>query len=282
MAAETTITSAAAWRPDAFTYAPSDAIPDAIILQTSTVAGFVEGDAPTVRVAFVNDAAADFVAEGAEISEANPELAEVLVPTGKVSLLYRLSREQMAQPGANQKLSESVARAVVKKANSAYLAQAAPVSPATRPAAGLLNNTGIVDGGAIAANLDGLVDLIADLETNGATPSHIVVSPTAWASLRKFKTGTGSAAALLGAGAEDAVRMLLDLPVLVTPALTGANGLVLDKSAIASAVGQVQVAQSEHFYFGSDSIALRCTWRFGHNLVHADRIGKFTVTAPEA
>ena len=46
------------------------------------------------------------------------------------------------------------------------------------------------------------------------------------------------------------------------------------------AAGQVLVAQSEHAYFSSDSIGLRCTWRFGQNVVRADRIGKFTVTAP--
>ena len=58
------------------------------------------------------------------------------------------------------------------------------------------------------------------------------------------------------------------------------TGLVIDKSAIVSAVGEVMVAQSEHAYFDSDSIALRCTWRFGANVVRPDRIGKFTVTAP--
>lgn len=125
-----------------------------------------------------------------------------------------------------------------------------------------------------------LVDLFAELEGNGATPTHIIVDPVAWASLRKFKAATGSAQSLLGAGTSDAARLLLDLPVLVTPAMTAGTGLVIDKSAIVSAVGEVMVAQSEHAYFDSDSIALRCTWRFGANVVRPDRIGKFTVTAP--
>ena len=73
------------------------------------------------------------------------------------------------------------------------------------------------------------------------------------------------------------MKMLLDLPVLVSSALTAGTGMVVDKSAIVSAVGQVMVAQSEHAYFSSDSIAVRCTWRFGQNIVRPERIGKFTI-----
>ena len=46
------------------------------------------------------------------------------------------------------------------------------------------------------------------------------------------------------------------------------------------AVGPVEVATSEHAFFGTDSIAVRCIWRFGANVVKPNRIGKFTVTAP--
>lgn len=280
MAVHTTKTSATAWSFDVPGFDPAEAVPEALILTTATVAGSVEGDAVAVRVAYINDDAANFIDEGAPIPEADPELAEVTVFTGKVAQLVRLSREQFGQDGAEQQLAESVARSVTKAANVAYLAQVAPTAPAVTPPAGLLNIAGIVPGGAVAADLDALVDLLATLEGNGATPSHIIVDPIAWASLRKFKTATGSAASLLGAGTSDAARLLLDLPVLVTPAMTAGTGLVIDKSAIVAAVGEVMVAQSEHAYFDSDSIALRCTWRFGANVVRPDRIGKFTVTAP--
>lgn len=280
MATEMTTNSAKAWSPDLTTFAAEDVIPDALVLQTSTVAGNVEGDDPAVRVAYVNDAAAGFEAEGDEIPEADPGLSEVLVHTGKVAQLVRLSREQWVQTGTAQMLSASVRRAVLTKANAAYIAQVAPTSPAVTPPAGLLNVSGIETGGAVDGDLDGLVDLIATLEGNGATPSHIILDPVGWASLRKFKTGTGSAQSLLGAGSSDSVRSLLDLPVLVTPAMTSGTGLVVDKSAVVSAVGPVYLAQSEHAYFASDSIGLRCTFRFGANVVRPDRIGKFTVTAP--
>jgi HK97 family phage major capsid protein len=280
MATETTLTSAQAWSPDITAIASRDAVPDALVLQTSTVAGRVEGDAPAVRVMYIDDATAGFVDEGADIPESDPDLAEALVYTGKVSQLVRLSREQWVQPNASALLSESVRRAVTKAGDLAYLSQAAPAAPDVTPPAGLLNVSGIVDGGAVADDLDALVDLLATLAGNGATPSQILLDPVGWASLRKFKTQTGSAMSLLGAGTSDTVKQLLDVPVIVSPALTTGTGMVIDRTAVVSAVGAVMVAQSEHAYFRSDSIGLRCTWRFGANAVRPDRIGKFTVTAP--
>jgi HK97 family phage major capsid protein len=278
MATATTSTSATAWSPDISTFNPGDAVPDALVLLTSTVAGEVEGDAPAVRVAYVDDAEAGFVAEGADITPSDPDLNEVLVHTGKISQLVKLSREQWGQPNSAGLLSASVARAVTKAANIAYLAQVAPTSPAVTPPAGLLNVAGIETGTAVASDLDNLVDLIATLQANGATPSHIVIDPVGWASIAKLKLGTDYNAPLLGAGTADTVRMLLGLPVIVTPAMTASTGLVIDSTAVLSAVGTVMVATSEHFYFGGDNIALRATWRFGQNVIRPDRIGKFTIT----
>lgn len=280
---ETTATSAYAWSPDLTTYTPGDVVPESLVLLTSTVAGNVEGDAPSVRVAYVTDAAAGFVSEGAPIDEADPGLDECVVFTGKISQLIRISREQWTQPNTAAMLSQSVARAITRAANTAYLTQTAPVAPAVTPPAGLLEVTGIESAAAdVASNLDNLVDLVATLEDNGANPSHIVLAPDAWGELAKMKLGTDYNAALLGAGTEATPRRLLGLPVLVTPACTSMTGLVLDKTAVVSAVGPVMIAQSEHVYFNSDGIALRATWRFGQNVVHPDRIGSFTVAAPAA
>nr|NLI50737.1 phage major capsid protein [Propionibacterium sp.] len=278
---ETTSTATRAWAPDLTAYAPADVVPDALILQTSTVAGNVEGDAPAVRVAFATDAAAGFVAEGAPIDEANPGLDECLVYTGKVSQLIRLSREQWAQPRTAEMLATSVQRAILRAANIAYLAQAAPVAPAVTPPGGLLNVVGIETAGDdVTGSLDNLVDLIATLEGNGGSPSHIIMAPDAWAVIQKMKLGADYNAPLLGAGTEATVKRLLGLPVLVSSAMTTLSGLVVDRTAIVSAVGQVQVATSEHVYFNTDGIALRATWRFGANVVHPDRIGSFVVADP--
>jgi HK97 family phage major capsid protein len=168
----------------------------------------------------------------------------------------------------------------VKKANQAFLAQVAPTAPAVAPPTGLINTGGIVGGGAVADNLDALVDLVAQLEANGGTPTGIILDPLAWASLRKFKTATNSEVGILGAGTNDAQKMLLDLPVTVTNALSANSGLVVDRTAVVSAVGPVNVATDDSVYFTSDGVALRATWRIGWNTVRPNRIGKFTVTAP--
>lgn len=277
MATETTLTSAKAWAPDQGAFNPSGALPEALILQHSTVAGVIEGDAPALRVAYVTDDEANFTAEGAAINEGDPALNEVLVHTAKITQLVRLSNEQYHQAGTATELSASVRRAIVKKANQAFLTQTAPTPPAVAPSTGLINATGIVDGGEVGGNLDALVDLVASLESNGGTPTGIILDPLAWASLRKIKTAANAETALLGAGTNDAQKTLLDLPVTVSNALTVNSGLVVDRTAVASAVGAVNIATDGSVYFTSDGVALRATWRIGWNLVRPNRIGKFTV-----
>ena len=276
-----TPSSDAGWRPDHFAFQPADILPTALILQTSTVAGEIEGDAPSVRVAFIGDDEADFYAEGDPIDEGHPELSEALVYTSKASMLLRITLEQWLQPQTASQLSQSVARAVQRTADTAYVSQAAPVGPAVAPSAGLLNTAGIVNGGTVSDSLDGLIALVAELQSNLAEPSHIILGPQAWAALRSLKTADGYNTSLLGAGVADTQQQLLGLPLIVTNALADSlSGLVVDMTEIVSAVGAVRVAVSEHTYFANDSVGLRCTWRFGHTVPRPERLGKFAVAAP--
>lgn len=278
MATETTITSAKGWSPDVQAFLAADVIPTALVNTITTVAGTVEGDDVAVRVPFVRDDVASVVPEGAQIPEADPDLAEAVVLTTKVAKLIRLSREQFEQPNAPTLLSDAASRAVIATADDVFLSQAAPKAPALTPPAGILNQ-GIAKAGAVAGNLDGLVDAMAAIATAGGNPSHIVLSPTAWASLRKFKAQTNSAVTILGAGTNDAVPMLLGVPVIVNKSLPSGSGLIADASDIVSAVGTVNVAQSSDVYFTSDAIGLRVTFRFGAQVIHPNRHATFTVTA---
>ena len=278
MATLSTLTASQAWRPDQNVFNPAEAVPDALILSHSNVSGVIEGDQPSLQVAYLTDDTAQFTAEGTEIPESDPGLNEVLIHTAKITQLVRLSQEQYRQNGTAAELSTSVQRAIIKKANEAFLTQVAPTGGKTAPPAGLTKLAGVVPGAApISTDLDPLVDLVAQLESNGASPTGIIVDPLAWAALRKIKTATGAATALLGAGTNDSVKMLLDIPVTVSNALTAHTGLIIDRNAIASAVGPVKVATDESIYFTSDSVALRATWRIGWNAVQADRIGTFTL-----
>ena len=271
MTARTTSTSDYAWRPDEVFFSAADVVPEALILQTSTIAGSVDGDTPVVRVAYVDDAEADYVNEAATIDESDPALAEVEVHTKKIAQLVRLSNEQYRQDQTANQLAQSVARAIIRKADADYVA-------GTSPLVGLANISGTVEAGPvnISNGLDTLVDLIAQLEVNGAMPSHVLLDPMGWAALRKIKTdATDSNASLLGAGTTDAQPMLLGLPVLVNRYVAPFTGVVVDRTAVVSAVGEVSIATSEHAAFAADSTLLRATWRIGWNTVRPDRVGSF-------
>ena len=276
----TTSTSAPAFRPDLFEFSPTDAVPEALILQLSTVAGTVEGDEPAVHVGYVDDAAAVFKAEGGDLEESQPGLNEAVAHTAKLTQLVRLSREQYYQVGTADQLSLSVNRALVRRADIAFLAEPKPTGPAVAPMPGLLNVDNIVEGGEVAQDLDAISDLIAVLEDNLSVPTAIVVDPLGWSEIRKLKIGTNYNATLLGAGTSDAQQMLFSLPVYVNRAMTDYTGVIVDRSAIVTAAGSVQIATSEHAFFGSDGVGLRATWRFGHVVVRPERIGKFTILGP--
>lgn len=277
MATATTNNTAKAWHPDVETFAPTDIVPDALIVQASTKAATVEGDQIAVRVAYVADDDAQVTAEGAEIPESDPALSEALAYTSKVTQLVRVSREQFEQNGTADQLAKSVKRAITKKADQLFVSQVAPTSPAVAPVAGLVNIAGVVAGDPVADSLDALIDLVAELQANGAAPSHLVLDPIGWAALRKLKTAANSNASLIGAGVTDAAALLLSIPVLVSAAVPASSGLVIDSAEVISAYGEIQVATSTDAYFNSDSIAIRATWRVGHVVPRANRIGKFTI-----
>ncbi|ORA80742.1 major capsid protein [Mycolicibacter kumamotonensis] len=268
-----------AWAQDKFSFGAGDVVPESLILRTSTVSGQIEGDQPSLRVAYVkDDESATYVAEGGEINDSAPELSEVVIHTRKLARLVSISNEQHRQPETPGQTAQSVARDLIRKADLSYLGEVAPTPPATG-STGLLNTDGLVDGGEVGQNLDGLVDLIAELESNLAVPGYIVVSPDVWAALRKLKVGGDQInASLLGAGTSDAQPMLLSLPVLRSPFIPANSGMVIDPTAIVSAVGQVNIAQSDHALFANDATLLRATWRIGWQVMRPERIGRFSIT----
>ncbi|MHA7652958.1 phage major capsid protein [Mycobacterium sp. ML4] len=254
---------------------PGDVIPDALILNTATVVGQIEGDEPAIRVPFVaDDGVVGFVAEGAEIPDADQDFDEVVVLTGKVAALGKYSFETLAQPEAARMVVESLSRSVVTKANAAYLGN---LDAAPGPT-GLLNTPGIIDFETpIGDDLDQLVDAVSFIELDGGSATHIIANPTAWATLSKLKRGADSNEALLGAGTAAGERALLGLPVLVTPAMPAGSLVVVDKTAVIGAQSPVRVARSDDAYFSSDSIGVRVTWRLGWKVMHSTRVAKLTI-----
>ena len=284
MATITTPGADQAWRPDIHVFAPADVLPDALYLSATLHSGNVEGDAPSVRVAFVKDAdSAAFVAEGAEISEDDPDLDEVVVHTRKLARLIRISREQYGQSGTAARLARSVSRDIVRQADRALLTQVAPTAPAVAPAVGLYGTSGLINAGEVEDNLDLLVDTLAVLQANESRPSLLIVDPVGFARLAKLKESSSSNRSLLTPDATSgASTVIAGIRTVVSNALAAGTGLIVDPSAIASAYGQLTIATSEHAYFNSDTIAIRATWRVGHQVVYANRLARFTVADPDA
>jgi HK97 family phage major capsid protein len=281
MAPTTTNTSEWGWRPDTVQFLATDVVPMALILQTSTIAGDIDGDAPSVHVPFIVDAGQDgtgavYKAEGAALDDEAPALDEVELKTKKLTRLATISQEQFNKTPTASQIATSFARDLVRKADNAYLAEN------TSPLIGLLHVSGAVDAAApISNDLDPLVDLLAELEVNGAEPTHIIVDPLSWAAIKKLKVADTFNQSLLGAGTEDAAPRLLSLPVLRSRFIPANSGIVVDRTQIPTAVGPVRVAQSDHAAFTSDSVVLRATWRIGFGAVpRPERLGRFTV-APE-
>ncbi|WP_336819498.1 phage major capsid protein [Gordonia sp. MMO-8] len=272
---------ASGWRPDQIHYFDADKIlGESLYVSATTKGGEIQGDAPSLLVPYVDDAdSAAFVAEGAEITEDDPDLDQVQVFTRKIARLVKLSREQFGQDGTAANISASVKNDLIRKMDRALLSQVAPTAPAVAPVAGLVNTTGLVNGGEITTDLDPLIDLLVQLQANDAAPRVIVVDPLAFGALAKLRKGEGSNEGLL-TGANDALTFpLLGTQVSVSSAMPASAGVVIDPAAIISAYSQVEIATSDQAYFTSDSVAVRATVRVGHKVVRPARLGKFTVEA---
>ena len=91
------------------------------------------------------------------------------------------------------------------------------------------------------------------------------------------RAGGGGQHDPVGAGTDDADPRLLSIPVRVNPEMPRLTGMLIDPTAIVSAVSDLVVDTSKDTYFKSDSIAVRAVMRTGHTVVRPDRIGLFYV-----
>lgn len=261
----TSTSSARAWAVDRQAFVADDVLPDLLISKMSMVAGSIEGDEPALRVPYIDDLTADFIAEGATFTEQEGTFAEVAIHTHKVGTLVVVSNE-LKRNGAENPLADGMIRAVTTKANVAFLSNASAPT-------GILNDTAITDGGVLGANLDGIYDAVWSIAGTGVGADYIVAAPTAMSSLSALKTGTGSNQSLM----TDPV--LAGLPVLVSAAMP-ANSLVIgSKTAVVSALGTVNINKSEHAAFARDGLAYRVDLRLGWGLMRADRLVKISTLA---
>lgn len=256
-------------------YDPDDLLKDALIVQTGSLAGTVEGDSPSVIVPYVAaDPTATIVAEAGSISPDEGSYSQVTINTTKIAVVTRMSAELVYQPKAADRIAQSVRRAVVAKADSYFLTEDTTIK-------GLLKNTSITSAGTLGGaqgDLMAAYDAVAAIEAAGGQATHLLISPTDWAKLSKIPENATSYKSLLADANNGATRTLAGVPVLVHAAVTSGTALMLDRNEIIAAYGPLRLARSDQAYFTSDAVAIRATWRIGWNIVRPSRCKFLTVT----
>lgn len=277
MAITTLLDNKAAF-PDQTALEPLQALPDALVLTQTTISGTVEGDTPAVRIAYIDqDPDPDVVAEGGDIDAKDPALSELVVTTHKVGIITVVSNEAYSHSDAAALFGTSLARAVTAKADRLFLQAPAPAE-GTTGFTGLANQPGILQAGNISNSLAPLIDAIAQIATNGGTPTAIIAGYDAWAWLLKITTANGEP--LISPDvANAATPQLYGLPVVLNAQAPAGTLLVIDSTQIVSAAGSVVTAVSAERYFEKDSVGMRVTFRFGYGILRPDRIAKLTTGA---
>lgn len=251
----TTLNTPKAFHPDVTGFLPQDVIPSALVLSAAVQAGVVEGDEPSLYVPMVTGVSAPgFVPEGEIIPETDATLGQVIVHTGKIAARDTFSREMTLQPGGIEQIVNGMTSAVVRSADQAFLN-----NDPTKTGGG---STGILKGltpiGTVGANVsstDLAIDAMSQVETDGGTPSMILAAPDAWAALLKATTPT------FERPVDGFERSLYGLPVVVNSAMPSKSILVLDKTAVVSAVGSLLVSRSTEAAFDRDAVMVRLTMR---------------------
>lgn len=203
----------------------------------------------------VEDAAAAWVAEGAEISPSDPQLDEITVTPSKIAGLSIVSREVAndSSPSAQQFVGESLARAIILQLDRAFVG--ALPAPAAQ---GLGSITPTVLEGDLA-NLDVVHEAKAASAAEGGTPSAVLANPADVLKLATLKDADGSNRALV----ED-VTVVAGLPVVSSRHVEAGKLWVVDSSQVITVLREdVELAVSADAYFSSDRIALRATLRAG-------------------
>ncbi|MGW5524118.1 phage major capsid family protein [Gordonia sp. NPDC003950] len=275
-------TTNAAFSPDQVsTFAAQEILGDSLYLTQTTKGGEILGDVPSLRIPVVNDAdAAEFVNEGTAITPEDVGLDEEVIQVRRISRLVKLSDESYGQGNAAGAVADSVKNDLVRRADLALIAQAAPVAPAIAPSVGIVNTPGILDDYEVGADLEPLVQAYADIVENNGAPTGLILSPGAFVHLYgSMKEATGSNKGLLSAATDSPESAILGLPRVVSNAVPAGTGLIIDRTAIVSAYSSVQLATSTDAYFAEVVTAVRALWYVGHKCVRPQKIAKFTIAA---
>lgn len=262
--------------PDQFAALITDPIEaDALAFQPGVATTQRIGIGGSLRIPRVlDDAAAQWVAEGEEIPTSAPTLDELVVAWSKVAGLVPVSRElaEDSNPSAQGIVGSSLARAITQQIDAAFVGDLE--APAPAGLAALADAVTVIDGAGLA-NLDPILEARAAVEAAGGKATAILANPADALALAKLKDSTGSNRGLL-----ESTENIDGVPVVRHAKITAGELWVVDASSIYTALREdVTLAVSDGPYFTSDRIAMRATARVGFAFPYPERIARVDLAA---
>lgn len=223
----------------------------------------------------VDDVAAGWTAEGAEITLSDPDLAVVTATPRKLGALTLMSNEIVDDsiPAILELVGDSITRSLGLKLDLGML-EGSGTAPEIR---GLRNQSGIQTvsmgtNGAALTNLDPFAEAIGQLDgANAGAMRAIVMSPRNWTALSKIKEATGSNKPVLTSDVDPAGairRAIYGVPVFLTSQLSTtetqgsastANSIyVYDTQQVVSVMRKdISIVTSSDWKFSADQTAVR-------------------------
>lgn len=261
--------------PDAQSFAPEEAIPEALCLdeRIATPTVLIEGDAPRVNIPYVDtNPTAGIVAEGDEISPSEGSLNQIQIATHKVGLMLPFTNESLAYADATALLTEGATRAMIDKVDTLLLSAAAD-TPTGTPA-GIANLTGITaETPTTLTDLSPILTVLSEMTNAGANPTALVMRFSTWARLMAL-TATDGRPLIAPDVTTAATPMLFSVPVIFNTCAPENTVLAISAKDVIVSCSKLETATSVDAWFSRDSSVMRLTMRFGFGVVHPERLGK--------
>ena len=222
-----------------------------------------------------DDASAGWYNEGEDIDLTDPTVDEVVAVPKALKSLTKVSRElaEDSSPEATALVGASVARDIARKIDQAFFAASTPKGPAG--VRSLIGSAGAVLGGSYA-NSDPFAEAISLIEQTGSTPTAFIGSAATVLSLSKLKKATDSNEPLLSPNLATGATQRIERQMLGVRLHTVPNDVLdedevwaFDRSKVYIVLRKdVDLQVDPSFFFGSDSLAVRCVMRLDFAFVH--------------
>jgi HK97 family phage major capsid protein len=232
------------------------------------------------------DAAANWLAEAADITETDPTIGEEVVTPLKVGALTKVSNELAndSSPAATSVVGDGLVRSIARKVDLAFFGNTTPLG-----SNGLQSLTGIATvtaPGSAWSNFDWAIEAQSQLERVGSTVTAFAASFETVRQLSEVKQFVGTTASsdepLLQADDVSTAqpRSIFGVPLFSLPEGVIADGTVwaLDRAKVYAVIRQdIGVVVDPSFFFGSDSLAVRVIMRIGFGYPHHAAVCKISL-----